>query len=292
MIPRWQMPVAVVASALAVALAFGQPAEPPPFPMISGGSITEPGGAIRALEAGEQALELGFTSAARLEFEWVLARPSLSPDARHRAALGLASAEIAAGRTDAAEAALERGANPADAVTRLRRAMIALSRNDHAKAAVEAAPILEEALPEEEVAWLFTVQAMLAEDAGEFERSQQLFSQAMERAVSEAARSRIMLAQERAKLMAGQATEALATQLRRQVDDFQGRRIGYDFAAQYAVVPRGWRRSPPRRTGRHGGGSGCGSSARRAPYPCRSRRRSTRARWWVPPSRPARAAAP
>lgn len=236
MIPRWQKLAAFAASALAAAIVSAQPAEPPPFPMLADAAATEPGGAIRALGAGEQALALGFTAAARLEFEWVLARTSLSPDARHRAAIGLASAEIAAGRIDAAEAALDRGANPDAAVTHLRRAMIALAQNNQEEAAAEEATIREEDLPASEVAWSLAVQAMLAESAGDFEHSQQLYGQAQERAVSDVARAQIMLAQERAKIMAGQATEALATQLQRQVDDFQGRRIGYDFAAQYAVV--------------------------------------------------------
>ncbi len=204
--------------------------------MVSDATITEPGGAIRALEAGQQALELGFTSAARLEFEWVLLRTSLSPEARHRAAVGLASAEISAGRSDAAEAALERGADPADAITRLRRAMIAVQRNNTALAAELIGGIRAEELPAHEGAWRLATLAILAEGRGEFERSQQLYSQAMEKADSEIARARILLAQERAKLIAGQATEQLATQLKRQADDFQGRKIGYDFAAQYAVV--------------------------------------------------------
>lgn len=236
MTPARQLFAGLAATVLAAAIASAQPAEPPPFPMDAGAGVTEPGGAIRALDAGEQALELGFTAAARLEFDWVLARPNLSDDARHRAAVGLASAELAAGRADAAEAALERGANRDDPVARLRRTMIALQRSNTELAATESAVLREEDLPAAEVAWLFATQAMLAEARGEFERSQQLYEQAMARAVSEAARARIMLAQERAKLMAGQATEALATQLRRQVDEFQGRKIGYDFAAQYAVV--------------------------------------------------------
>ena len=236
MTPRLKLAVSLLVATTVAAAGVAQPAGPPPFPMVAESGVSEPGGAIRALEAGEQALELGFTAAARLEFEWVLTRDNLSPDARHRAAAGLASAELASGRTDAAEAALDRGANPTDPVTRLRRAMIDLARNNPAEAALEAEGIVAESLPAAEVAWHLTVQAMLAEGRSEFERSQQLYTEAMSRAVSEAARARIMLAQERAKLIAGQATDALVTQLKRQVDDFQGRKIGYDFAAQYAVV--------------------------------------------------------
>lgn len=236
MTPARQLFAALAAAVLAAVTASAQPAEPPPFPMDADAGITEPGGAIRALDAGEQALELGFIAAARLEFEWVLARPGLLADARHRAAVGLASAELAAGRADAAEAALERGANRDDPIARLRRTMIALQRNNTELAAAELAALREEELPAAEVAWLMAAQAMLAESRGEFERSQQLYEQATTRAASEAARARILLAQERAKLIAGQANEALATQLRRQVEEFQGRKIGYDFAAQYAVV--------------------------------------------------------
>ncbi|HUG11810.1 MAG TPA: hypothetical protein VMM36_12385 [Opitutaceae bacterium] len=236
MTPARHMVACLAATMLAAAIALAQPAQPPPFPIVSDAGVTEPGGAIRALEAGEQALELGFTSAARLEFEWVLARPDLNADARHRAAVGLASTEIGAGRAEAAEAALDRGANRDDPVTRLRRAMIALQRNSTDLAAAELATIREEDMPVAEVAWFFTAHAMVGEAQGDFDWSQELYGRAMARAVSEPVRARILLAQERAKLVAGQATEALATQLRRQVDDFQGRKIGYDFAAQYAVV--------------------------------------------------------
>jgi hypothetical protein len=231
-----QLFAGLAAAALAAVTAMAQPAEPPPFPFGEDMSTTEPGGAIRALEAGEVALELGFISAARLEFEWVLARPGLSDDAQHRAAIGLASAELAAGRADAAEAALARGANRESPVTRLRRAMIALQRNNAEPAAIETASIREENLPAGEVAWFHAAQAMIAEARGDFERSQELYGLAMSRAASDATRARIQLAQERAKLMAGQATDALAAQLRRQVEEFQGRKISYDFAAQYAVV--------------------------------------------------------
>lgn len=190
------------------------------------------------LHAAEEALAYGFVSVARDLFGAVLAREELRPEVQLQAALGLAAAELNAGRADAAVAALERGGPEVGttAAGRLRMALVALERRQ-----VEAAAALVEAvdptqLPEAEVSWWWVARAMVAEGRGDFAGAQRAYAQATERATSTLARARVVLAQERAKLVFGEATEELAARLRRQVEDFAGRQVGYDFAKQYAVV--------------------------------------------------------
>lgn len=194
------------------------------------------GAVLYELEAAQRAAELGFSTAARASFARVLERGDLPGAARSRAALGLSAVELAAGRLDEAEAALGRGADLASAQTRLRRGLIALLRKD----AVTAAPLVEvlrpEEVPAEEASWVYVAQGMLADSRGQYDRAQVSYGQAESRAVAELARAQMLLARERARLLFGQATPEQVQVLQRQIDQFQGRPVGFTAAGQQAVV--------------------------------------------------------
>ncbi len=191
---------------------------------------------VLELSSAQHAAELGFLTAARESFLRVLARGDLAATVRSRAALGLAMVELAAGRTDEAEAALGRGADLLAAQTRLRRALIALQRHD----GVGATPLVEglrpEDVPADEAVWVHVAQAMLAESRGQYDRAQVAYGQAEARAVSEMARAQMLLARERAQLLYGQATPEQVQVLQRQIDQFVGRPVGFTAAGQQAVV--------------------------------------------------------
>ena len=209
-----------------------------PAPLISLKELNGLGsvGALFELEAAQRALELGFTTAARASFERVLARSDLTPEARSRAALGLAAVELAAGRLDEAEAALGRGADLLSAQTRLRRALIALLRKDAAAAAPLAEALRPEDVPAEEASWVYVAQAMLADARGQYDRAQVAYGLAESRAVAELARAQMLLARERARLLFGQATPEQVQVQQRLMDQFQGRPVGFTAAGQQAVV--------------------------------------------------------
>lgn len=188
------------------------------------------------LAAAQHAAELGFVTAARASYERLLARDDVTAAVRSRAALGLTMVELAAGRIEAAEAALGRGADLLAPQTRLRRALIALQRRDGAAAAPLVEGLRPEEVPAEEAGWVHVAQAMLAESRGQFDRAQVAYGQAEGRAVSELARVQLLLARERAQLLYGQATPEQVQVLQRQIDQFQGRPVGFTAAGQQAVV--------------------------------------------------------
>ncbi len=191
---------------------------------------------VLELAAAQHAAELGFVTAARASYETVLARADLAPAERERAALGLATVEIGAGRLEAAEAALARGADLLSARTRLRRALIALQRRDLAAAAPLVEGLRPEDVPAEEAGWVFVAQAMLAEARGQYDRAQVAYGQAESRAVSELARVQMLLARNRAELLFGVATPEKVQEMQRLIDQFQGRPMGFTAARQQAVV--------------------------------------------------------
>ena len=188
------------------------------------------------LSAAQHAAELGFTTAARESYERLLARKDLATAVRSRASLGLTMVELAAGRIEAAEAALGKVAELLAPQTRLRRALIALQRRDTAAAAPLVEGLRPEDVPAEESGWVFVAQAMLAEARGQYDRAQVAYGQAEGRAVSELARAQLLLARERAQLLYGQAAPEQEQQLRRQIEQFQGRPVGFTAAGQLAVV--------------------------------------------------------
>lgn len=207
-------------------------------PLISVGDFNGlgSGATLFELEAAQRAAELGFNTAARASYERVLGRGDLPVEARNRAALGLAGVEIASGRLDEAETALGRGADLLSAQTRLRRGLIALLRKD----AVAAAPLVEtlrpEEVPAEEASWVYVAQGMLADSRGQYDRGQVAYGQAESRAVAELARAQMLLARERARLLFGQATSEQVQVLQKQMEQFQGRPVGFTAAGQQAVV--------------------------------------------------------
>lgn len=194
------------------------------------------GEVVLELTAAQHAAELGFATAARESYERLLARSDAAPAVRNRASLGLTMVELAAGRIDEAEAALGRGAELFSAQTRLRRGLIALQRRDGTAAAPLVEGLRPEDVPAEEAGWVFVAQAMLAESRGQYDRAQVAYGQAEGRAVSELARAQMLLARERAQLLYGQPTPEQVQVLQRQMDQFQGRPVGFTAAGQQAVV--------------------------------------------------------
>lgn len=225
-------------AALAAGAARAQNAALAPAPLTISLEFSEqtPGELTLGLTAAQHAAELGFTTAARESYERLLVRKDLAGATRSRASLGLAMVELSAGRIEAAEAALGQGADLLAPQTRLRRALIALQRRDTAAAAPLVENLRPEDVPAEEAGWVYVAQAMLAETRGQYDKAQVAYGQAEGRAVSELARAQLLLARERAQLLYGQATPEQEQQLRRQIEQFQGRLVGFTAAGQLAVV--------------------------------------------------------
>lgn len=235
----------------------------PPFLEATEAANRTAGGTELELAAAQQALELGFLTAARASFTAILnSHPPAAQQAR--ASLGLASVEIAAEQPDAAEAALSLGAELNSPRTRLRRALIALLRKDTGAAGPLIEGLLPDSVPAEEAAWVHVAQATHAEllahaafrrsreaDArGQRTESAALFREytaldtraataytaALTRALSLLARARILLAKERMLLLAGKESEADIRTEQQRMDQFPGQSVGLVAARTLAAL--------------------------------------------------------
>lgn len=261
--------VAAAGALLAGAVAAGR-AQAPAItitvpPLVAPGAVADmkAGETELDLTAAQQALELGFITAARELFSDVL-KTAGTPAQRGQAALGLASVEIAAERPDDAAAALLQATEAQSARSRLRRGMIALLRKDTAEAVRALENLPADELPADETAWAYFAQGWLAQlqslavqqradeagRRGQTAESQRFgneamaiaqrivpaYTQAESRVRSEQARTRIRLARERVRLANGLATAESARETRRFLERFPGQSTGFDAAEILAVT--------------------------------------------------------
>jgi tetratricopeptide (TPR) repeat protein len=186
--------------------------------------------------AAERALELGFPAEAATLWARAAATPGLAVEEGRRLRLAWATALIEARRLPEARAVLAGMPEGAEARVRLREGLIALAEGDF----VAARGILEEVapgeVPGEERAWWHYAQGILADEAGEVAAASEAFNAAAAAAGSRLQRARFELADLQARLRRSAVTEAQVATLRQNVDRFQGRGVGYDFAKQYAAA--------------------------------------------------------
>jgi cellulose synthase operon protein C len=193
-------------------------------------------GAVWEAGAAERALAAGFYSIAEGLFREGLANPSISGPRREELRLSLVSALLGQRKYAAASAELDRYIGPTNAEFQLRRAAVAFAERQWSELGERLLATRAIELSAADRGWHAFFQAMLLDQQGERERAQRAFEQALAFAVSAAQRAQFQLGQFQTRLQAGQASELLAEQIRRQADELQGRRVGYQFGQQYAVV--------------------------------------------------------
>ncbi len=234
--------VALLAAALSggpagARAAADQPAVPAAAPLIRAGEgVPAPGGWIMRERAASRALELGFSPAAAALLQELLASPETPPAAKGRLQLELTAAWLDQGRLDDAAETLARCAEPRGAAFHLRAGLIAAYGRKLDAARAEAAQVKAEELPAAERGWARFLEGMIAEQGGDLGKAQAAYEQAIAAAVSEVQRARFSLEREKVKLLFGQPTEQQAAVLARNVERYQGQRIGYSFVRQYATV--------------------------------------------------------
>ncbi len=193
-------------------------------------------GTFREVLLGESAVAAGFFSIGEGFLRPALEREGVDGELRRRIRLGLVTALIAQNRGDDALAELEAVEGGRDGPWLIRRAAIDLLRRDLAAVAARLGEIDVASLGEGEAAWHQFLQAMVLDRQGDRQRADLAFETAAAGAASSAERALFRLAQLQGRLETGEATEGLAAQLRRLMEDNAGRRIGHQFALQYAVV--------------------------------------------------------
>ncbi|MFA5057991.1 MAG: hypothetical protein WC485_07750, partial [Opitutaceae bacterium] len=235
----------LAAWALAAAVAHGQSITPPNLtapadntsvaPLMRAGEVTSaPGGWIMREAAATRALQLGFSPAAAALLQELLESPETPGAAKNRLLLELAGALLDQGRLADAEQALGRYQGVHPPAYHLRRGLIAAYRHQLDPARTEAAQVRVEDLPPAERGWFDFLEGMIAEGGGDLGAAQTAYGQAVNAAVSDLQRARFLLEREKAKLLFSQATDQQAAMLARNVERYQGQKVGYSFTRQYA----------------------------------------------------------
>jgi TolA-binding protein len=221
---------------LLVAAARGAVVGGSPAPLTPPGQVVAPPSTwLLRLGSADRALQLGFSPVAAGLYRELLAAPEAPPAARNRVVLALASALLDQDDNDGAGRALEQFFGLRTPAWHLRAGLLAVQSRRIDAAVVEAAAVPAEELAPADRGWWFYLQGMIASAQGD-PRAAQWFGQALGAAVSDQQRAHFALAQTRAKLLFTPATEAIAEQLRKFTEDYQGKKLGYDSARQYAIV--------------------------------------------------------
>jgi tetratricopeptide (TPR) repeat protein len=198
-----------------------------------------PGGAIVAAQRADTALQNGFPVTAAGIYRELLLDPALPVALRQRVNLALATAMLDAGDLVTAERTLEGYDGPRNSAYQLRVGLLALAgrRIAAARTALGAANFDE--LSEVDRGWWYFLQAGISDAEGAPVQANAQYEQAGRAAVSELQQARFLLAQEQARLRAGQVSESQLAALRGNMERFQGQRTGYEYARSYAAALAG-----------------------------------------------------
>lgn len=204
-----------------------------PVPLLNAETSISAGTEAERFEAAQRAQEMGFPSVAEEIYR------GLAEDARvdrARAALGWATALLDQGRASEAQRVLDAHAETHGAAWHLRAGLAAAQQRKFDAARNEAGQVKVEELAENDRGWAYFLQGVIAEAGGEMPKAREAFEQAENAAGSEQAKARFVLAREQTRLRTGAVSEAVLEETRRNVERFQGRRIGYDYAKTYAAM--------------------------------------------------------
>jgi len=205
----------------------------PPVPLLRVTNVVSPGDNVLALAAADRAAEMGFPAVAAGLYRGLLAAPDGD---RGRLTVGLATALIDDGRPAEAEQALKDFVGLRGAAWHLRAALAAVQQRKMDEARTEMAAIKADELVAGDRAWYLYLQGLMADAANDVTGAKNFYQQAENAAASNLARARFVLAREQARIRIGPVTEAEAEIQRKNLEQFQGRKIGYGFARTYAAV--------------------------------------------------------
>ena len=204
-----------------------------PVPLVRVNLGASAGENALALAAADRAQEMGFPAVAVELYRNLLARPEGD---RSRLTLGLATALLDDGRAAEAEQALQGFVGLRGAAWHLRAALAAMQQRKVDVARSEVSQIKADDLSAADKAWYLYLQGLVADAANDVNGAKGFYQQAESAAPSSFARARFILAREQARLRVGPVSEADAEAQRKNLEQYQGRRIGYGFARTYAAL--------------------------------------------------------
>jgi len=223
-------PVLLVATATALC---AQAPLNSPVPLVKITRTPSPGDNVVAQAAAERAAEMGFPAVAVELYRGLLAR---SAGDRARLTIGLATALLDDGRGAEAEQALQGYVGIRSPAWHLRMALAAMQQRKVDVARAEMAAIRADDVAGADRAWYLYLQGLLAGAANDVNAAKDFFQQAEAAAPTNEARARFLLARAQARLRLGQVTEQEAETQRKNMEQFQGRKIGYDMTRTYATM--------------------------------------------------------
>lgn len=189
------------------------------------------------LRAGQDALRMGFPALAKGVFSEILETQAAPEWMREQARMGLVSASIGVRELDYARELLS-GVDwrQRNAEWHLRSGLVAFFRGRENLARRELQRVREDELAPQDRPWRLILQGLLAEREGGLDEAERLFEQARQQAVNSVQAAQFETIILRHRIVAGEASEELAEQLREKVLANQGRSLGLQFAREYAVV--------------------------------------------------------
>ncbi len=181
---------------------------------------------------------MGFPAIATELYRRLLAAPDSD---RARLTLGLATALLDDGRAAEAEQVLQGFVGLRGAGWHLRLALAAMQQRKVDLARSELATIKSDEIGAADRGWYFYLQGLLADAANDVNGAKNFYQQAEAAAATNFGRARFILALEQARLRlrGAPSTEADAETQRKNLEQFQGRKIGYGFARTYAAMLEG-----------------------------------------------------
>jgi TolA-binding protein len=237
---RWLLATGLAATTAGIgpgrAADVAAPAEVP-APFVAGPAEAHPGEVVMAGILAEAAQEAGLHHLAVRFYRQALApEAALEPARRRELALALTTSLLALRRTDEALAELEAMSGEPDARWELRRAIVSFQRGENDEAATRVEPLRVRQLPAEDVAWLHFLRAMLATLARDRGEAEEEFGDAIAASTSAAATAWFHVAEYQVRLNADEISEPWLRQVEKTMRDFEGRRLGFETALQYATA--------------------------------------------------------
>ena len=208
----------------------------PLAPLVSGPRSPRPSETLLTDEAAQRALQMGFPSLANQLIEEMLGKPDLPVDLHNELVLDQTVALLDDNRVADAEQALRDFTGPPTAAVHLRAALIAGRQRRFDVVRTELAVFKPDELPEIDRAWFYFLQGLLAESANDFNRSSQMYQQAIDAAHSSVQKARFILAREQSRLALGEATEGQIASYRQNMERYAGRALGYRAVSDLAIA--------------------------------------------------------
>lgn len=195
-----------------------------------------PGAELRAFVAARRAVELGLPSVAGELYTRLLASVNAGSGEYDVLILELVTARLNEGRIDEAGRALSLFKGTRTPAYHLRAGLVAVRRRQIDKAEEALASIRAEDVTAADRGWWYFLQGQVADATGDFAKARDFYQRANDVTTSEVQRAYFTLARERARLSAGETTEAQLNTLRQNATRHRGKNVGYAYARQYAAL--------------------------------------------------------